>query len=58
MFVRTREKEDLASFQSLVAGEYVSGDRGVGMADMGDIIDVVDGGGNVERLFRARMHEW
>jgi hypothetical protein len=28
------------------------------MADMGNIIDVVDGGSDIEVFFRFQMHRW
>jgi hypothetical protein len=56
MFVCTRQEEDPTSFQSLVAGEYISGDRGVGMADMGNVVDVVDRSSDVEFFFRFQRH--
>jgi hypothetical protein len=58
MFICTGEEKNLTALQPFVTGEDVSGDGGVGMADMGDIIDIVDRGGDVESSFRFRMHGW
>jgi hypothetical protein len=55
MLVRPGQKENAAPFQPLVPGKDVGGDGGVGMADMRDIIDVVDRRCDVEESFRCRM---
>jgi hypothetical protein len=56
MFIRAGEKEGLITFESLKAGEDVGRNGRIGMADMGNIVDIVDGSGDVESAFRFRMH--
>ena len=58
MLVCAREEENLIPFQSLVTGKDVRSNGGVGMADVWDIVDIVDGGGDVEGPFRFRTHGW
>jgi hypothetical protein len=55
MLICTGKEEGLITLQPLIAGEDVSGDGGVGMADMRDIIHIVDRGRNIEG-FRVLRH--
>jgi hypothetical protein len=48
MLICTRKEEGLIALQAFIAGEDVRGDGGVGVADMRDIIHIVDRGCNVE----------
>ncbi len=50
MFIEPGEKKHLASAQPPIARQHVGRDGGVGMADMWDIIDVVNRGGDVKRI--------
>jgi hypothetical protein len=58
MLIRAREEKNLIALQPFVTSKNVSGDRGIGVADMGNIIDIVDRGGNVEGLLRFQRHGW
>jgi hypothetical protein len=57
VFIRSREEEDSIPLEASVAGKDVSGYGRIRMTDMRDIIDIVDGSGDVKELFRVRMHE-
>ncbi|EQD24416.1 MAG: hypothetical protein D084_Lepto4C00442G0001, partial [Leptospirillum sp. Group IV 'UBA BS'] len=48
VLVGAGEEEDRLPFLAAGAGQDVGGDGGVGVADMGDVVDVVDGGRQVE----------
>ena len=58
MLIRAGEEKNLITLQPFVAGKNVSGDRGIGVADVRDIIHIVDGSGDIEELFRFRRHGW
>jgi hypothetical protein len=58
MLVSAGKEKNLKALQTLVTGEDVSGNGGVGVADVGDIIDIVDGSGDVKGPFRFQMHGW
>jgi hypothetical protein len=55
VLVGTREEEDLKSVQPLEARHDVSRDRGVGVADMGCAVHVVDRRGDIEVLTHATV---
>jgi hypothetical protein len=52
------EKKNLISLQTLETGKDISGDGGVSMSDMGDIVHIIDRSGDVNGCFRFRMHGW
>ncbi len=54
VFVRAGEEEHLLAAQSAVAGDHVAGHGGVGVADVRHVVHVVDGGRDVEGVFRGR----
>jgi hypothetical protein len=56
MFIRAGEKEGLIPFEPLESGEDIGCHGGIGMADMGNIINIVDGCGDIEGALRFRMH--
>ena len=48
MLVGAREEVDPAALHAAEPGDEVGGHGGVGMPQMGHVIDVIDGGGDVE----------
>ena len=51
MFIEAGEKKYLAPAQAPVARQHVCRYGGVGMTDMRDIVDIVNRGGDVKRIF-------
>ena len=51
MFVRSRQEERLLAEQAVVLGEHVGQNGRVGMADVGDVVHIVNGCGDVEVVF-------
>ena len=54
VLVRPGEEKHLPAQQALVTGHHIGGHSRVGVADMWDVIDVINGSGYVENLFRGR----
>ncbi len=50
VFVRSREKKDIVAGETAVSGKHVGGYGRIGMSDMGYVVDIVNGGGDVELL--------
>ena len=48
VLVRPREESHIIALHTLVAAHDVAGYRRVGVADVGNVVDVIDGGGDVE----------
>src|SRR5215467_3763258 len=53
MLIETGEEKDIASSKAPVASQYISGDGGVGMADMRHVVDVIDRSCDVELVLIA-----
>lgn len=53
VFIGSCKKKYLVSELAMIPGEYIRGNRGVSMADMWNIIDVVNGGGYVKSVQKA-----
>ena len=51
MFVRSRQEECLLAEQAVVLGEHVGQNGRVGVADVGDVVHIVNGCGDVEVVF-------
>jgi hypothetical protein len=58
VFIRAGEEENVVSLEALEAGEDIRSHSGIRMANMRNIINIVDRGGDVKEFLRARMHEW
>ena len=48
VLVGAREEEHSLSLETVIAGERVGGNGGIGMADMRHVVHVIDGSRNVE----------
>jgi hypothetical protein len=53
MFVKASKKKDVAPSKSPVPSEHIRGDRRVGMADVRDVIDVINRRGDVKGMLIA-----
>ena len=53
MLVQTRQKKDLPATKSPKACKDIGRDRGIGVTDMRDVVDVINRGGDIERLVIA-----
>jgi hypothetical protein len=53
MFVKASKKKDVAPSKSPVPSEHICGDRRVGMADVRDVIDVINRRGDVKGMLIA-----
>jgi hypothetical protein len=58
VLVGAREKEDRVPLKTLVASQDIRSDRGIGMADMGNVVHIIDGCGDVKGPLRFLLHEW
>ena len=60
VFVEAGEEKDVVAFETLVAGQHICRNRRVGMADVRDIVDVVNGSRDVKGLRHAKglMRLW
>jgi hypothetical protein len=58
MLVGAREKEDLVTLKTLVASQDIRSDRGIGMPNMGNVVHIIDGCGDVKGPLRFLLHEW
>jgi hypothetical protein len=56
VLVRSGEEKDLPAAHLHVSGQGVGDDRRVGVADVGHVIDVIDGRRDVERRLRFLFH--
>ena len=53
MLIKPRQKKHVSATKSPKTCKDIGRDRGIGMPDMGDVVDVINRGGDVERLVIA-----